>query len=58
MNVEFRNFDADIVEVRAAESGDGMTFGGFAARYDSPSLPLLFIEVIAPAHLIARSKPR
>jgi HK97 family phage prohead protease len=48
MNVEFRNFDADIVEVRAAESGDGMTFGGFAARYDSPSLPLPFIEVIAP----------
>jgi len=48
MNVEFRSFDADIVEVRAAESGDGMTFGGYAARYDSPSLPLPFIETIAP----------
>lgn len=47
MNVEFRNFDAEIVEVRSAESGDGMTFGGFAARYDSPSLPLPFIETIA-----------
>jgi HK97 family phage prohead protease len=48
MNVEFRSFDADIVEVRSAESGDGMTFGGYAARYDSPSLPLPFIETIAP----------
>jgi len=48
MNVEFRSFDADIVEVRAAESGNGMTFGGYAARYDSPSLPLPFIETIAP----------
>lgn len=48
MNVEFRSFDADIVEVRAAESGNGMTFGGYAARYNSPSLPLPFTEVIAP----------
>jgi len=48
MNVEFRSFDADIVEVRSADSGDGMTFGGYAARYDSPSLPLPFIETIAP----------
>ena len=48
MNIEFRNFDAEIIEVRDAESGDGMTFGGYAARYDSPSLPLPFIETIAP----------
>jgi uncharacterized protein len=48
MNVEFRSFDADIVEIRSADSGDGMTFGGYAARYDSPSLPLPFIETIAP----------
>ena len=48
MNVEFRTFDAGIIEVRAAESGDGMTFGGYAARYNSPSLPLPFTEVIAP----------
>ena len=48
MNVEFRSFDADIVEVRAAESGNGMTFGGYAARYNSPSLPLPFTEVISP----------
>lgn len=48
MNVEFRSFDADIVEIRSADSGDGMSFGGYAARYDSPSLPLPFIETIAP----------
>jgi HK97 family phage prohead protease len=48
MNVEFRSFDADIVEVRSADSGDGMTFGGYAARFNSPSLPLPFIETIAP----------
>lgn len=48
MNVEFRSFDADIVEIRSAENGDGMSFGGYAARYDSPSLPLPFIETIAP----------
>ena len=48
MNVEFRTFDAGIIEVRAAESGDGMSFGGYAARYNSPSAPLPFTEVIAP----------
>ena len=48
MNVEFRTFDADIVEIRSADTGDGMTFGGYAARYNSPSLPLPFTEVIAP----------
>lgn len=48
MNVEFRTFDAGIIEVRAAESGDGMSFGGYAARYNSPSAPLPFTEIIAP----------
>ena len=48
MNVEFRSFDADIVEIRSADSGDGMSFGGYAARFNSPSLPLPFIETIAP----------
>ncbi len=48
MNIEFRNFAAEIVEVRGAENGDGMTFGGYAAKYDVPSLPLPFIETIAP----------
>jgi hypothetical protein len=59
MNVEFRSFDADIVEVRSADSGDGMTFGGYAARYDSPSLPLPFMKplplVLLIAHLSLRT---
>jgi HK97 family phage prohead protease len=39
-DVEYRTFGADVTEVRAAESGDGMTFGGYAWKYDAPSLPL------------------
>jgi len=39
-NVEYRNFDAEVTEIRQAENGDGMTFGGYAWKYDSPSLPL------------------
>jgi HK97 family phage prohead protease len=46
MNVEFRDFPAEILEIRAAESGKGMTFAGYAAKYDVPSLPLPFIETI------------
>ena len=45
-NVEIRTFDA---EVRAVdESSDGMTFGGYAWRYNEPSLPLPFTERIQP----------
>jgi len=47
-NVEIRTFDASICEMRAAEDGDGMTFGGYAWRYNAPSLPLPFTERIAP----------
>lgn len=47
-NVEFRTFDASICELRSAEDGDGMTFGGYAWRYGQPSLPLPFTERIAP----------
>ena len=47
-NVEIRTFDASICEMRAAEDGDGMTFGGYAWRYNQPSLPLPFTERIAP----------
>jgi uncharacterized protein len=38
--IEFRTFDADVTEIRASEQGDGMTFGGYAWKYDAPSLPL------------------
>lgn len=47
-NVEIRTFDASICEMRAAEDGQGMTFGGYAWRYNAPSLPLPFTERIAP----------
>ena len=45
-DVEIRTFDAAICEVRS--EGDGMTFGGYAWRYNEPSLPLPFTERIAP----------
>ena len=35
-------------ELRAVENGDGMTFTGYAAVFNSPSEPLPFIERIAP----------
>jgi len=35
-------------ELRAIENGDGMTFTGYAAVFNSPSEPLPFIERIAP----------
>jgi HK97 family phage prohead protease len=41
--VEFRSFTG---ELRA--EGDGMTFSGYAAVFNSPSQPLPFIERIAP----------
>ncbi len=45
-NVEFRTFQTSLCEVRS--EGDGMTFAGYAWRYNEPSLPLPFIERIAP----------
>lgn len=38
------------VELRAVEGGDGMTFEGYAARFNSPSEPIggKFVEYIAP----------
>lgn len=47
-DIEIRTIETEPIELRAAESGDGMTFSGFAARYDVPSLPLPFVERIAP----------
>jgi uncharacterized protein len=46
------------LELRAAESGNGMTFSGYAAKYDSPSLPLPFIERIAPGAFTRTLKSR
>lgn len=59
-NLEFRTFDAEITEIRAAEDGDGMTFGGYAWRYNMPSLPLGhgFTERIAPGAFTRSLKSR
>ena len=42
-DVEFRSFTGEL-----RQEGDGMTFSGYAAVFDSPSQPLPFIERIAP----------
>jgi HK97 family phage prohead protease len=58
--VEFRTFGAEITEMRQAETGDGMTFGGYAWKYDVPSLPLGhgFTERIAPGTFTRSLKSR
>lgn len=43
---ETRAFEVELLEVRAA--GDGMTFSGYAAVFNSPSEPLPFVETISP----------
>ena len=55
-NVEVRTFEAEIRAVD--ESSDGMTFGGYAWRYNEPSLPLPFIERIAPGAFTRTLKSR
>ena len=47
--VEFRTVEVGPLELRATEDdGDGMTFRGYAAVFNSPSEPLPFVESIAP----------
>jgi len=46
-DVEFRTVEIGPLELRVNE-GDGMSFRGYAAVFDSPSEPLPFIESIAP----------
>ena len=55
-NVEVRTIDAEIRQVD--ESADGMTFGGYAWRYNEPSLPLPFTERIAPGAFTRTLKSR
>ncbi len=59
-SLEFRTFDAQVTEIRATEDGDGMTFGGYAWKYDVPSLPLGhgFTERIAPGTFTRSLKSR
>lgn len=59
-SLEFRTFNAEVTEIRATEGGEGMTFGGYAWKYDSPSLPLGhgFTERIAPGAFTRSLKSR
>ena len=57
-DLEIRTIDTEPLELRAAASGDGMTFSGYAAKYDSPSLPLPFTERIAPGAFTRSLKSR
>lgn len=53
--MEIRAF-TEAIEVRAG--GDGMSFTGYAAVFDSPSEPLPFIERIAPGAFASTIKSR
>jgi HK97 family phage prohead protease len=57
-DLEIRTIDTEPLELRAAVNGDGSTFMGYAARYDSPSLPLPFVERIAPGAFTRTLKSR
>ena len=57
-DLEIRTIDTEPLELRAAATGDGMTFSGYAAKYDSPSLPLPFTERIAPGAFTRTLKSR
>ena len=46
--VETRRVNVNEFEIRDGSAGDGMTFTGYAAVFNSPSQPLPFIERIAP----------
>jgi HK97 family phage prohead protease len=46
--VETRRINVNEFEIREAADGDGMTFTGYGAVFNSPSQPLPFIERIAP----------
>ena len=57
-DLEIRTIDTEPLELRAAATGDGMQFSGYAAKYDSPSLPLPFVERIAPGAFTRSLKSR
>lgn len=54
--IEFRSWDNDESEVRAV--GNGMTFSGYAARFNSPSEWMGFEERIAPGAFTRTLKSR
>jgi HK97 family phage prohead protease len=56
--VETRRVTFNDFELRAAPQGDGMTFSGYAAVFNSNSEPLPFIERIAPGAFAKSLKAR
>lgn len=57
MTIEYRGWDPDQAEVRAVD-GDGMSFVGYAARFNSPSEWMGFTERIAPGAFTRTLKAR
>ena len=57
-DLEIRTLDTEPLELRVAANGDGMQFSGYAARFNSPSLPLPFVERIAPGAFARTLKSR
>lgn len=59
-DIEIRSLDAELLEFRATDGDDSRvgTFSGYAARYNSPSLPLPFTERIAPGAFTRTLKSR
>jgi HK97 family phage prohead protease len=55
-NVEVRTFDAEMRAI--GDDSNGMTFGGYAWRYNEPSLPLPFTERIAQGAFTRTLKSR
>lgn len=43
-----REIRTNVADFEIRESGNGMTFSGYAAVFDSPSEPLPFVEIIKP----------
>lgn len=58
--IEIRTLDTEPLELRAVDGDDAKvgTFSGYAARYNSPSLPLPFTERIAPGAFTRTLKSR
>jgi HK97 family phage prohead protease len=59
-DIEIRSLETEELEFRAADPDKGSvgTFSGYAARYNSPSLPLPFTERIAPGAFARTLKSR
>jgi uncharacterized protein len=56
--VETRRITFNQFELRAGQAGDGMSFSGYAAVFNSDSEPLPFIERIAPGAFAKSLKSR